>query len=706
MFDLSRIHVRTLLLVGVLATLTTTAGCQASSGTPGGRESGRGDTDADASATLVSVADYSDYCIAASPLAAGASGEWSFTIDTGEETIPSELRIVWDFGDGNAVEGMDQMFVFQSAGTHVVAATAYEADGSVVFELMLEVEVVLPADVEVSALAGADRTVTEGEFICLEGGAEPSRDSQTYRWRQIEGPTVALQSAAVPGHACFEAPQVSETVRLQFELTVQDGQQLSTDQVSIVVRSNPELSAILTADAGEDQIVTSGDVVLLTGSGRGGVVGEPLDFHWSQLAGPGVSLASVTREVATFIAPVVTGEAQTLRFRLTIAQGDARVSDEVDVTVHSGDAGGGGGGGGGGAGCLEDAECDDGLYCNGAEQCVGGACEPGVAPCPGQQCDEVTDACVDCLSDADCDDGQFCNGPEVCLDGTCQSGGDPFLPAVAAGQVLRADVVEASGLAAGRRNPGVLWTHDDSGGANVVFAINTTGQLLGTYQLGSGSLTDAEDIAVGPGPTPGVNYIYVGDIGDNSSSRSSIRIKRVPEPAVDVDQAPTYVTLSDVEIITLVYPSGADAPAHKDSEAMFVDTNGDIYLVTKRIYPNKVYRASFPQSTSSTVILEYVATLPTGPGLAWITGADCSADGRWIVVTNDQTTDYANIWQREPGTPLGEAVTSSPCPLLLQAEPQGEAIAWDALGLGFYTLSEAHNESEPLWYYERNANAD
>jgi hypothetical protein len=266
--------------------------------------------------------------------------------------------------------------------------------------------------------------------------------------------------------------------------------------------------------------------------------------------------------------------------------------------------------------------------------------------------------------------------------------------------------LEASGLAASRRNAGVLWTHDDSGGANVVFAINTAGRLLGTYQLGSGSLSDAEDIAVGPGPTPGVNYIYVGDIGDNSSTRSTIRVKRVAEPAVDVDQAYTYVTLSGVDIITLQYPSGADAPSHKDSEALFVDANGDIYLVTKRIYPNKLYRAPFPQSTSSTVTLEYVATLPTGAGLQWITGADCSPDGRWLIVTNDQGTDYANIWRREPGTSVGQAMAGSPCPMVIQSEPQGEAITWDPQSLGFYTLSEAHSASEPLWYYERNGDAD
>ena len=44
--------------------------------------------------------------------------------------------------------------------------------------------------------------------------------------------------------------------------------------------------------------------------------------------------------------------------------------------------------------CLDDNDCDDGLFCNGAETCVGGVCQPGTDPCPGQACDEENDQCV------------------------------------------------------------------------------------------------------------------------------------------------------------------------------------------------------------------------------------------------------------------------------------------------------------------------
>ena len=75
--------------------------------------------------------------------------------------------------------------------------------------------------------------------------------------------------------------------------------------------------------------------------------------------------------------------------------------------------------------CLSAADCQDGTYCNGAEICVNGACQPGTNPCPGQLCRESDDTCVDCLSAADCQDGTYCNGAEVCVNGTCQPGTDP-----------------------------------------------------------------------------------------------------------------------------------------------------------------------------------------------------------------------------------------------------------------------------------------
>jgi hypothetical protein len=70
--------------------------------------------------------------------------------------------------------------------------------------------------------------------------------------------------------------------------------------------------------------------------------------------------------------------------------------------------------------------CDDMLFCNGTELCDAQlGCQPGAEPCSGQLCDEASDSCVDCLFAADCDDGLFCNGAEQCVNGSCHTGTDP-----------------------------------------------------------------------------------------------------------------------------------------------------------------------------------------------------------------------------------------------------------------------------------------
>lgn len=74
----------------------------------------------------------------------------------------------------------------------------------------------------------------------------------------------------------------------------------------------------------------------------------------------------------------------------------------------------------------DDALCDNGLFCDGAETCDPLLdCQPGSDPCTGLFCDETGDVCVECFDNGDCDDGLFCNGAETCAGGVCQPGADP-----------------------------------------------------------------------------------------------------------------------------------------------------------------------------------------------------------------------------------------------------------------------------------------
>ena len=102
-----------------------------------------------------------------------------------------------------------------------------------------------------------------------------------------------------------------------------------------------------------------------------------------------------------------------------------------------------------------------------------------------------------------------------------------FAKAVTNGMVNIPLLTEASGVAASRNNPGVIWTENDGGNAAVVYAIDAQGRNLGTYALPGN--TDNEDIGIGPGPVTNVAYLYVTDIGDNNSVRVLLnpRISRI-----------------------------------------------------------------------------------------------------------------------------------------------------------------------------------
>lgn len=67
--------------------------------------------------------------------------------------------------------------------------------------------------------------------------------------------------------------------------------------------------------------------------------------------------------------------------------------------------------------CTTDLQCDDGLFCNGAEACQSDMCTSGEAPCSaGQACSEALSACTgNCdTSDADGDgfDSIACGGED------------------------------------------------------------------------------------------------------------------------------------------------------------------------------------------------------------------------------------------------------------------------------------------------------
>jgi hypothetical protein len=262
-----------------------------------------------------------------------------------------------------------------------------------------------------------------------------------------------------------------------------------------------------------------------------------------------------------------------------------------------------------------------------------------------------------------------------------------FTPGVKTGNVECKELNEASGLAASRKNAGVLWSHNDSGDTGRVFAMDTTGKHLGVYNLNGVTAVDCEDIAIGPGPIAGRNYLYLGDIGDNIAQRSKIMVYRVAEPTVSTSQAPVTINLSDVETLWLQYEDGP-----RDAETLIIDpVNGDMYIVSKRDAQPRVYRAAASSlGNGKTTTLVYKTKL----SLRMPTAGDISKDGSEIVIREYQA---AYLWQRPAGGNLWEAFNDPPISIPIALEPQGEAIALTKTG--YYTTSEGVNQ--PIYFFAR-----
>jgi len=269
-------------------------------------------------------------------------------------------------------------------------------------------------------------------------------------------------------------------------------------------------------------------------------------------------------------------------------------------------------------------------------------------------------------------------------------------------------VPEASGVAFSGRTPGVVWTHNDSK-KPIVWARSDKGAVIGSVHVTGAEIVNWEDIAVAP--CSGGSCLYIGDIGDNHASRSSISIYRVPEPA------PNAKATDQAEVMHATYPNGP-----RDAEAIVVLPKGDMFVVTKgEDGPSYLYKFPTPFRNGETVMLEWIGHVESTGGVAEegpkteqkhgkgsksgkngihdesdksgkpskhakkqkeivpgrsnrrdrITGGSASPDGRWVVL---RTHGYVSLFAAD------EFVTGTARQLLrfdvtaLQ-EPQGEGVA-------------------------------
>lgn len=251
---------------------------------------------------------------------------------------------------------------------------------------------------------------------------------------------------------------------------------------------------------------------------------------------------------------------------------------------------------------------------------------------------------------------------------------------------------EASGLASSIKNRGLLWTHNDSGNKAEIFLINDEAKWKATIHFPNLKNRDWEDIAVGPGPEENESYVFIGEIGDNYSQHDLKYIYRLKEPLINKGEKSVEFDVTQVDSIKFKLSDGA-----RDTEALMVDPlTRDIYIFSKREKEIGLYTLPFPQSTTEVITAQFIARLP----FTQINAADFSSDGKEVLIKNYHQVYY---WHKESDTEtLTELLKRKPAFLPYVTEPQGESIAFDRSGDGYYTLSEQTRSKKPhLMYYQR-----
>jgi hypothetical protein len=181
---------------------------------------------------------------------------------------------------------------------------------------------------------------------------------------------------------------------------------------------------------------------------------------------------------------------------------------------------------------------------------------------------------------------------------------------------LPVEVNESSGLIFW---DGFLWTHNDGGGKEAIYGIDTmTGKIERTVFLKGAKNFDWEDIAKDDG------YIYVGDFGNNSGTRRGFFVYKIAKGGVTSDKNEVFVQAQQIGFTYADQESfKKQQHAHNyDCEAFFAFED-QLYLFTKNWADQKTRLYKMPKKLGM-YHLQPEATFDAG-GL--VTGADISPEG-------------------------------------------------------------------------------
>jgi hypothetical protein len=230
---------------------------------------------------------------------------------------------------------------------------------------------------------------------------------------------------------------------------------------------------------------------------------------------------------------------------------------------------------------------------------------------------------------------------------------------------------EASGIAAGIASH-VVYVQNDSGDSARFFALDpTSGATRGTFSVHGARNVDWEDIAVAR-DAHGTPSVWLADVGDNDTVRTTVQLYRVDEPHVSLTGAPVERSIGPADVWNLRYPDAAH-----DAETLIVDGAGRAFVVTKSVLGTSgVYEVppapgAAVQTMRRVGSVRFAPTSTPGPfGIVGQLAATGGSFGDGLVVIRTYTDAY--VWPAPDG--VAAALRGPPLRVQLPRQQQGEGV--------------------------------
>ena len=235
----------------------------------------------------------------------------------------------------------------------------------------------------------------------------------------------------------------------------------------------------------------------------------------------------------------------------------------------------------------------------------------------------------------------------------------------------------------------LIWMLNDGGNKANLYGLNADGKVIKKLKINAKN-NDWEDLTSDP-----KGNLYIGDFGNNLNDRKNLAILKVNRKDLESD------SLVNIERISFKYSDQNKFPPKKkqmnfDCEAFFFH-NDSLYLFTKSRVKNEFGKTNLykvPAKRGNHIAM-FIGSFSTCNELScWITSADISNDGKYIILLNHKSVWVFNNYKNDNFF-SGEATELS-----LDHESQKEAVCFKSNDVLYITDETSHGGGGNLYEFK------